>query len=526
MVDATPLLRIHAARRRRTLAALDPVAAQERELRALVATGQRTRFGRDHDFAGIRTVADYQARVPLRTYEAFWQDYWQPTFPRVEDATWPGLIRYFTLSSGTTSGTSKYIPLTPAMEKANRRAALDTLVHHLADRPDSRIFAGRTLMLGGSSALDTLAPGIYSGDLSGIVAKRMPLWARPMAFPPPEIALIGDWEEKIRRMAALAPDRNIRAISGTPSWMLMLFDALARQHSDRGGRIADLFPDLELIIHGAVHFGPYRQRFADLLADSRTSLREVYPASEGFIAVADRGAGEGLRLQLDNGLFYEFVPLEELGSDRPTRHWIADAEPGVNYALVVTCNAGLWSYVLGDTVRLVDRAPPRLLITGRTAYMLSVFGEHLIAEEIETAVTAGAARAALSITDYSVGAITPDGAYGASGPAGADSSSAGGAAVGGHLFLCEFAQEAVTPAAEAAFLDTVDAELNRLNDDYRAHRTGLHPPALWALAPGTFARWMKARGRLGGQNKVPRIISDPGLFADLMGFVADARLNK
>ena len=518
MLDATPLLRMYAGRRRRVLERIDPVAEQERQLRALVAAGARTRFGRDHDFGRVSTVADYQARVPLRTYEEFWRTYWQPDFPRVVDATWPGKIRYFTLSSGTTSGTSKYIPLTPAMEKANRRAALDTLVHHLTHRPDSRIFGGRTLMLGGSSALDRLADGVYSGDLSGIVAKRMPLWARPMAFPPPEIALIGDWEEKIRRMAALAPDRNIRAISGTPSWMLMLFEALARGHPHRGHRLADLFPDLELIIHGAVHFGPYRQRFADLLAGSRAELREVYPASEGFVAVADRGAGEGLRLMLDTGLFYEFVPLEELGSDRPTRHWIADAETGVNYALAVTCNAGLWSYVLGDTVRLVDRSPPRLLITGRTAYMLSVFGEHLIAEEIETAVTAGCGTAGLAITDYSVGAITPN--AGAAPDTGADGT------VGGHLFLCEFAEAAVPPAAETAFLGAVDAELNRLNDDYRAHRTGLRPPALWALAPGTFARWMKARGRLGGQNKVPRIISDPAVFADLMAFVNDSRVNK
>lgn len=507
---ATSLIRSYARRRLARLSTLDPVAAQERELLGLVNRARNTAFGRDHRFAEIGDVAAFQDRVPIRTYEDFWRDYWSAPFPRLTDVTWPGLVRLYAITSGTTTGASKYIPLTRGQQRANSRAALEVLVHHIAARPNSQVLGGKALMLGGSSALTEHAPGIFSGDLSGIVAKKRPWWARSRYFPPPDIALLGDWDVKLARIAALAPGEDIRSISGTPSWLVFLIQALIEAHPDRGQRAVDFFPELELLVHGAVNFGPYEAQFADFLAGSRAETREVYPASEGFIAVADRGNGEGLRLMVDNGLFFEFIPMEELGSPKPTRHWLANVETGVNYAIVLSSNAGLWGYLIGDTVRFVDRRPPRVLITGRTSYFLSAFGEHLIAEEVETAMAAATREAGLMVGDYAVGALFP----GEEDP------------LGGHLYIVEFTNAAPQAETLATLGDHINTTLRDLNDDYRGHSSALHAPRILSVPPGTFAGWMRKRGKLGGQNKVPRLVSDRDLFADLKDYARQALASR
>jgi len=502
MLDATPILRLYARYRQRQLAREDAVAAQARTLLKLVAAARETRFGRDHDFAAIASVEDFQAQVPLRTYEAFWRDYWEAAFPRLVDVTWPGTIPFFALTSGTTSGATKYIPCSREMNKANERAAIDLLVHHLMNRPRSRLLGGRDFMLGGSTDLKEEAPGIYSGDLSGIAASVVPWWARPRYFPPRDLERIADWERKVAQLAAASLDADIRTISGVPSWLLLFFDRLAEAAGASDRRLVSLYPNLELLVHGAVNFAPYRETFAALLDGSHAETREVYAASEGFIAIADRGDGEGMRLIADNGLFYEFVPLEQLDAPTPTRHWLKTVEPGVNYAVVVSSCAGVWGYVLGDTVRFVDRVPPRILITGRTSYMLSAFGEHLIAEELETAIAGAAAAIGANVVDYSVGALMP----------------ARPGDLGQHLYVVEFAD--TVPAGVDAFAAELDRQLTATNEDYRTYRTGqrLKPPHVHAVPPGTFAAWMKRRGQLGGQHKVPRIVTDPALFAALRAF--------
>ncbi len=506
MQIATPLLKAYARRRSTKLASFDTADVQRRVLLQLLRRARDTAFGRAHGFGSIDSVEEFQKRVPIRTYEDFWRDYWQDPFPNLNNVTWPGLIRYFCITSGTTTGASKYIPLSTAMERANSRAGLDVLVHHLAAKPKSRLLDGKALMLGGSSALTEHAPGIFSGDLSGIVAKRTPWWARARYFPPPDIALLGDWDVKLSRIAEQGPGEDIRSISGTPSWLVFLIQALVQAHPGRGARAVDFFPNLELLVHGAINFAPYEAQFAEFLAGSHAETREVYPASEGFIAVADRGNGEGLRLIVDNGLFFEFVPMEELGSESPTRHWLADIETGVNYALILSNNAGLWSYQIGDTVRFVDRDPPRLLITGRTSYYLSAFGEHLIAEEVETAVAEATGKAGLMVGDYSVGALFP----GEEDP------------LGGHLYIMEFTNAHPDPATLPELGAAIDERLRDLNDDYRGHSSALHPPRVLSVPPGTFADWMRRRGKLGGQHKVPRLVSDRELFADLRGFAQQA----
>jgi hypothetical protein len=506
VLDATPLMKMYAGRRKRQLGKQNAVEVQRLQLLRLLARARNTRFGMDHRFFAIGSVEMFQKQVPLRRYEAFWKDYWKPNFPRLIDCTWPGAIPFFAVSSGTTTGVTKHIPCTHEMNAANKRAALDILVHHLNTRPQSKVLAGRSFMLGGSTDLVEVAAGVQSGDLSGIAATTVPWWARPRYFPPRHLETITDWEEKISRLAPESLKQDIRAIGGTPSWLLLFFDRLADLRPGSGRHLASFYPNLELLIHGGVGFVPYRKLFDQLLADSRAETREVYAASEGFFAIADRGDGEGLRLIVDNGLFYEFVPVDELDSPGPTRHWLSTVETGVNYALAISSCAGLWSYVVGDTVRLIDRDPPRLLITGRTSYSLSAFGEHLIGEEIEEAVTAAAEAIGANISDYAVGALYPEKE----------------GDVGGHLYIVEFAERISEPARVASFGSLLDEWLSAVNEDYKVHRAGnfaLRAPTIHVVAPGTYAAWMKTRGQLGGQHKVPRVINDPDLFENLREFI-------
>jgi hypothetical protein len=506
MLDATPLLRVYARRRLARLAAMEPKAEQERQLLRLVRRAAKTRFGKNSGFSNIRSVQEFQERVPLRRYEDFWREYWKPAFPRLCDCTWPGTIPFFALTSGTTTGETKYIPCSRDMVQANRRAALDVLVFHAASRPQSRALGGAAFMLGGSTDLAELAPGIRAGDLSGIAAVQIPRWAQPRCFPPPELALLADWEEKVERLAPLSLVQDIRIITGTPSWLLIFFDKLAALRPGCSGRLAEFYPNLELLVHGGVHFAPYRQRFRELLEGNRAETREVFAASEGFIAIADHGDGEGLRLIIDDGLFFEFVPVGELSDPEPRRHWLGDAEPGVDYALVVSNCAGAWAYLVGDTVSFLETRLPRILVTGRTSYTLSAFGEHLIDAEIEEAVSGAAESIVAAVADYSVGPVFPERA----------------GDLGGHLYIIEFVGRKPDETSLCRFARVLDDALAAANADYRSHRAegfGLRAPVIEAAAPGAFAAWMKRRGQLGGQHKVPRIINDPDLFRDLRAFV-------
>ena len=516
MYDATWLLRLYAKRRLRHLAGMDPQQAQRRVLSSLISQARCTKFGRDHEFSAAWSLDDYRSRVPLRDYDAFWDAYWRAPFPRLTDCTWPGLIPWFAVSSGTTTGATKYIPVSREMHRSNVRAGADLLTHHLANRPESRLFAGRVFMLGGSTGLVRQSRGVSSGDLSGIAASAMPAWARLRYFPPRDLESIADWQIKIDRFAERSLDTAITAVAGTPSWLLIFFERLAEIASARRGgrasRIADIYPDLELLSHGGVAWAPYRDRFAALLEGSHAETREVYPASEGFFAIADGADGEGLRLLLDTGIFYEFIPVDQLDSPNPDCRWVGDLEPGVNYALAVTTCAGLWRYLVGDTVTVVERAPPRVLVTGRTSYMLSAFGEHVIGSEVERAVAEAARAIGATVSDFAAGSLYPEET----------------GARGGHLYIVELGVErgdaALDAALHARFAEALDATLCRLNDDYAAHRAGgygMETPRARFLPPGGFAAWMKSRGKLGGQNKVPRIINDRELFAALRRF-ADA----
>ena len=488
----------YARHRVRFLDTADPAALQERTLLKLVRHAADTRFGREHDFRNVRSVADYQRCVPLRAYEAFWRDYWQPTFPRIENVTWPGRVPYFALSSGTTSGTTKHIPVTRQMVASNRKGAFTLAALILAGDPNARLLRGQTFLLGGSTDLKPLSNGSLCGDLSGIAAHEVSASLRPYMYPPTELALLDDWETKVEILAEQSASLPITLISGVPAWLLTFFDRLLRVTGKR--RVIDVWPTLRAVVHGGCRFDPYRAVFRDVIGSDAVRLIDTYPASEGYVATEDPRHGL-LRLIPDHGVFFEFVPVAELGGANPTRHTIADLEPGVQYAVALTTCAGLWGYLLGDTVCFEKRDPPLLRFTGRTKYCLSAFGEHLISDEVEKAVAAAAADLAASVLDFHVGPVFPTEP----------------GRPGHHRFLIEFSQ---SPTDAARFAAQLDAELQRANASYASYRVGdvsLGPPEVVAVAAGGFAAWMRSRGKAGGQHKVPRMDGTGKQTAEMTG---------
>jgi hypothetical protein len=492
-------LRRYARRRATRLDRLDVAASQHSCLLRLLRQAKETRFGREHDFARIRTVADYQQRVPLRSYEQFWQDYWQPAFPQLRDVSWPGLIPYFALSSGTTTGTTKHVPVSQQMLASNRRAALTTLAFFLAGHPATPLFTGKAFFLGGSTDLTPLAQGVRGGDLSGIAAREVPAVLRPYTFPPLDLALLRDWEQKMTLLAERSARARITAVGGVPSWLLVLFERLLQITGKNC--IADVWPALRVVIHGGTKFDPYQSLFRRLIGSDAVAFHETYPASESFIATEDPRHGR-LRLVPDHGIFFEFVPIDELDAHAPARHSVANLELGVQYAVVLTTCAGLWSYVLGDTVCFEKRDPPLLRFTGRTRYFLSAFGEHLISEEVEKAVAAAAQAAGAEVVDFHVGPLFPTHP----------------GSPGHHRYLIEFARP---PGDLAHFTAGLDAALGRLNEDYTAHRQGnltMRLPEVCAVPRGGFTAWMRSQGKLGGQHKVPRMDNTGQLTQQLFQF--------
>ncbi|AMV39434.1 GH3 auxin-responsive promoter family protein [Planctomyces sp. SH-PL62] len=495
---------VHAKMRMRTLAALDPVREQRRTLRRLVSQARRTRFGRDHGFDAIRTVEEYQRRVPARTYEALWSEYLRDRYPVFEDLTWPGRIPYLALTSGTTQGATKYIPVSRQMVRSNRKAAQTVTAAHMAARPGSKLFDGRVFFLGGTTKLEEPAPGVRQGDLSGVAAIELAPALRPYTFPPLDLALESDWDRKLDRLAERSLAHKITLVSGVPSWLLMLFQRVLAL----SGRstIAEVWPHLELVVHGGVKFDPYEATFRETIGSDEVRLQETYPCSEGFVAFGDPETGL-LRLLVDHGIFYEFIPVAEYEPESPHagRYWLENVETGVDYVLVVSTCAGMWAHVIGDTIRFESLDPPLLRFTGRTKYTLSAFGEHLIHEEVEAALAETAAATGATIREWHVGPRFAE-------------------PLGFHQYVIEFQAR---PGDLATFRSRLDEDLRRRNADYDAHRrpgSGIPAPALIAARPGAFEGWMRRRGKLGGQNKVPRMDAGGAATLDLVDYLREAKL--
>lgn len=477
-----------------------PRAAQERALRSLMARARGTAFGRKHGLGSVRGPADFRAALPLHRYADL-----KPWFERAlegeADVVWPGRVQYFGMSSGTTAG-NKYLPISADSVRQQRRGGFDPVASYLRWTGDRELLRGKAILLGGSSRLERRPSGVQVGDNTGVMASHMPRIVARNYLPSPPVRAIEDWEAKLDAIVEESLDADVRILAGTPSWFPGLFDRLVQAARNRRRTVThvhDIWPNLRLMTGGGVNFEPYRTLIRARLG-RHVPYVDVYNATEGGImGFQDRPDERPMRLLPDNGLYYEFVPLEELEAADPPRLALWEVETDVVYAVAVTTMSGIYSYLIGDCVRFTELYPHRFLFEGRTAAFLNVTGEHVSQGELEGAARAVCDTLACRMRDFTVAAEVDVGA--ASGTR--------------HLWLVEF--DGQQPDGES-FGELVDARLQRNNGDYAAHRgsrSGLLSPAVVTLRPGAFDSWMRARGKLGGQNKVPRVLTRPEDVAGL-----------
>ncbi len=468
------------------------MAAQQAVFKNLVQKAQATKFGRDHSFASIKSHADFVKAVPVRDYEAL-SAYFNLVKQGENDVLWPGKPLYLAKTSGTTSGT-KYIPITRDSIPNHINGAKDALLAYVHETGKSAFLDGKMIFLSGSPELEQVS-GINTGRLSGIANHHVPGYLRTNQLPSYKTNCIDDWETKLDQIVEETIDRDMTLISGIPPWVQMYFDKLIRQ---TGKPIKDIFPNFQLFVYGGVNFEPYRKKLFESIGQQVDSI-ELFPASEGFFAFQNKQNDPGLLLLLDAGIFYEFIPTEEYFNENPTRLTIGEVEPGVNYALVVSSNAGLWSYSIGDTVKFTSVKPYKLIVSGRIKHFISAFGEHVIGEEVEKAMKLTMAKfPEVELIEFTVAPFV---------------SQNEGASC--HEWLVEFA---IKPANEAAFAAELDKQLRQLNSYYDDLIAGniLQKLKLTALPRGAFQSYMKSQGKLGGQNKVPRLSNDRKLAGGLL----------
>ena len=451
-----------------------------------------TQFGKDHGFSSIRSHADFVKQVPIRDYEGL-KDYVGMIKDGKSDVLWPGKPLYFAKTSGTTSGT-KYIPISKDSISNHINGARDALLNYVHQSGNSSFLDKKLIFLSGSPVLEQIA-GIHTGRLSGIANHHVPGYLRSNQMPSFTTNCIEDWEEKLEHIIDETIDQRMSLISGIPPWVQMYFD---RIQARTGKEIKDVFPDFSLFVYGGVNFEPYRKKLFDSIGKKIDSV-ELFPASEGFFAFQDLRESEGLLLLLNSGIFYEFIPVEEYFSENPTRLTIKEVELGKNYALIINSNAGLWGYSIGDTVKFVSKNPYRLVVSGRIKHFISAFGEHVIGEEVEKAMQRTLQyHPEVSISEFTVAPqVTPE------------------EGLPHHEWLIEFA---TPPANMPAFERRLDESLCKLNSYYDDLITGkiLTTLVVTSLKRGAFQEYMKSQGKLGGQNKVPRLSNDRKL-ADGLG---------
>lgn len=461
-----------------------PRRTQQRIFDELIRNGRMTAFGKDHAFDTIRTHTHFSKQVPVRDYEALRP--WLDRVKAAEDSVlWPGKPLYLAKTSGTTSG-AKYIPITRASIPNHIESTRNALLNYIHKTGKARFLDGKLIFISGSPALDT-TNGILTGRLSGIVNHHVPPYLRRNQLPSYATNTIEDWETKVDAIVEETLRSDMRFISGIPPWVQMYFDRLT---SRTGKPIKDIFPNFELFVYGGVNYEPYRNKIEHSIGRPVDSI-ELYPASEGFIAYQDIPGDPGMLLMLNSGIYYEFIPLAEYFAPNPTRLPVWEVQAGVNYAIVLSTNAGLWGYSLGDTVRFVSTDPYRLVVTGRVKHFISAFGEHVIAEEVEKALATASRLVHAEVIEFTVAPqVSP--------------------AEGGlpyHEWFIEFGK---SPDNLEKFRLAIDESLQRQNIYYRDLIAGqiLQPLRIHPLPKDTFINYMRAAGKLGGQNKVPRLSND------------------
>ncbi|MGY8967161.1 MAG: GH3 family domain-containing protein [Flavobacteriales bacterium] len=460
-----------------------PVKAQQDTFQKLIASGSKTLFGKDHSFSSIAQPSDFAMQVPVRDYEGL-RSYVDRIVAGEEDILWPGKPIYFSKTSGTTSG-AKYIPITEESMPTHITAARDALLTYIHYTGKADFLKGKQIFVQGSPELD-YKNGIALGRLSGIVAHYVPSYLQKSSMPSWETNCIEDWEEKVEAIVAETIPENMTLIGGIPSWVQMYFEKIKSQTNQDVGA---LFKNFSLFVYGGVNFEPYKSVFKNLIGRSVDTL-ELFPASEGFFAYQDIPNQEGLLLLLNNGIFYEFIRVDEIQQENPKRYTLGEVEIGVNYALIISTTAGLWAYNIGDTVRFVSTAPYRLVVTGRIKHFISAFGEHVIGKEVETALKTATEGTPIRVREFTVAPqVKPE------------------TGLPYHEWCIEFDQ---APEDMVAFETALDAEMEKQNVYYQDLIQGkvLRKLVVKPIIKQGFEKYMKSIGKLGGQNKVPRLAND------------------
>lgn len=470
-----------------------PIDSQEETFAKLISEGQKTKFGKDHKFNQINTLEDFQKQVAITDYEGL-RAYVEEAVEGKEDILWPGKPLYFAKTSGTTSG-AKYIPLTKDSMPNHIDAARNAILSYIAETGNASFVDGKMIFLQGSPELEQ-KNGIHFGRLSGIVAHFVPAYLQANRMPSWETNCIPDWNEKIRKIVEETEVENMTLISGIPSWVQTYFEILVEKHQKT---VSEIFPNFSLFIYGGVNYEPYRSKFEKLIGKKIDSI-ELYPASEGFFAYQDKQNERGMLLLLNAGIFYEFVKADEFFNENPKVYTIKDVEVDVNYVMIISTNAGLWRYNVGDTIMFTSTKPYRVIVSGRIKHFTSAFGEHVIAKEVEQAIKEASLKHEAEISEFTVAPqVEPK------------------EGLPYHEWFIEFQKE---PKDINLFIKTIDQSIQNQNSYYKDLITGniLKPLVITKIEKNGFQKFMKSKGKLGGQNKVPRLSNDREIAEQLKPF--------
>lgn len=475
----------------------NPIDAQTTLLHTLIQKGAETEYGQRFGYHTIITKQHFREQVPICTYEELYP-YIEKVLQGNTNVLWPTPIKWFAKSSGTTNDRSKFIPVsTEALKEGHYKAGKDMLAIYLSSYPQSQLAQGKSLAMGGSLYTNSFCPGsdMKYGDVSAVIMQNLPFWAKWISTPNLDIALLENWEEKLEKLAQATVQENITAIAGIPTWLLLLLNKVIDiKHATN---IAEVWPMLELFIHGGVSFAPYKNLFKNITSSSMRYM-EVYNASEGFFAIQDQIHTSELLLLVDHGIYYEFIPIEELDNPNPTVIDLSDVKVGQIYAMIITTNAGLWRYQIGDTIKFTSTAPYRIKIAGRTKHFINTFGEELVVHNADMAIAHACMLTGATISDYTAGP-----------------NYISASKQGQHEWMIEFIQ---APANLEEFTEILDRKLKELNSDYEAKRYKdliLAKPVIIPVPKGIFYAWMKKNGKLGEQNKVPRLFNSRKYLDDI-----------
>lgn len=485
-----------------------PVEVQSELFEKMIHLGAETEWGKKYQYGLIHNYDHFKEKVPLQEYNDL-KPYVDRLISGEQQLLWPTETKWFAKSSGTTDNRSKLIPVTKdSLEECHYKGGKDLLALYYENHPNRKLYKGKHLIVGGSAQINHLTADSYFGDLSAIIVKNLPWWAEIRRTPSKDIALMSQWEEKIEKMAQSTIHEDVYILAGVPSWTMVLANKVLEISGKNN--LKEVWPNLELFMHGGVSFEPYKAQFERLIPDPKMNYVETYNASEGFFGIQDQINSNELLLMLDYGIFYEFIPMSSFnGVNSVEAVDLAGVELDVNYAIVISTNAGLWRYIVGDTVKFTSKTPYRFKITGRTKSFINVFGEELIVENADKAIARAANKIGTVVREYTVAPVFMDGLEN-----------------GAHEWLIEFTH---VPDDVSRFQLLLDEALRELNSDYDAKRCNnfvLGPPIIKVLNAGTFDNWLKSIGKLGGQHKVPRLSNSREIVEQILHVAASNKIEQ